>query len=346
MTLLIKPTIADVLDNITSESVNHRDVIASPKDLNATIVNYDNRLHFTINEEKVVFKDVALGQLLTKLQISQRFYNRCNNWIKKENVKYFNALHKNNYLFRMKKNNYIRATLSDSYGIIDNKDLFPVFFKELENRDDIVLSLFQYDDHITRLYIHFTDTEVEYSDKKYVGGLLVTNSETGHSSVWVEPVVSMLESKFFTSTGLATCSFTGRRLLKKQGVYCRIIHRGRFPHERIQSLVVQAKEIAQVGIIQLVEAFENSVSKEHAIKFINETDSFPNRFAQILESQWKEERRIAQAEVAYKMITLARGLPLFQQIQVEQAAGAFIGLFDNYKARFTNIMKDINNEAH
>jgi hypothetical protein len=288
---------------------------------------------YTAKGQDVEFLDSALGQFLTKVRIPAPFYRRCPPWLKVQNINHFNSTHKYDYLFRMEPTHEVRAALSDSYGIIDDKDLFPLLFNSLQDRTDVALRVFRHDSHITQLHIDFTDARGMHNEQEYVAGLVVTNSETGHSAVWIEPVVHT-----------PTCSFVSRRLLKRQGVDCRIIHRGHFPEEKVAPLIDQAKEIAQVGVTQLAEAFQQRMPTERVITFARNMDNFPNRFVQILEEEWDNEERVVKAEAARRMILLAQELPLFQRIQVEQEAGTFIGLFDNYKSRFSDIMEEINND--
>lgn len=329
----MRPTHEYVMNQINHLAEGRYDLTVEPKDFRADMAMMSGPLHYYVGDKEVAFTDSALGQFLNKVQIPKLFYQRCPDYLKLMNITHFNSVHRFNYLFRMEEDSTVRAALSDSYGIIDDKDLFPILFDILNSREDVVLRRFEQDSFITQLAVDFADCRGEHNGTEYVAGLLVTNSETGHSAVWVEPIVH-----------IPNCSFVSRRLLKRQGVDCRIIHRGNFPRERVAPLITQAKEIAQIGITQLAEAFQQPIQTERAINFARNMDSFPNRFVQILEEEWAEEENLIKAEAARRMLLLAQELPLFQRIQVEQDTGKFIGLFDNYKSRFSDIMEEINND--
>lgn len=344
------PSEEGVMHEIHTKGVFRYDIPLSPRTLRAEFLGIVGKpedkmkllLCYMAGDKRVSFTSSAMSQLLNKIHVPSMFYDRCPSWLKAENFNYFNDQHQNNYLLRMDPqedpadvvgSEDVRAVLSDAYGIIDDEFLFPEIFKALEDRKDIGLRLFQHDDRLTQLVINFSDATGIHYHQEYTAGLVITNSETGHSSVWIEPVVH-----------IPSATFVSRHLLKKQGLDCRIIHRGKFPAERVASMVAQAKEIAQVGIVQLAEAFETSVSSSHAISFVKSIDALPNRFAAILEEEWANEERIIKAEAARRVILLAQELPLFNRIQVEQCAGTFIGLFDNYKERMAAVLQEIENE--
>ena len=335
MTLILRPEQDELLQRINNLAADRYDVTASPNEFVCAAPEDENsdEPKYLLKGQEIGFSQSAIGQLLIKIKIPAAFYNRCPAWLKIHNLTYFNNQHKNNYLFRMEPDHNARATLSDSYGVIDDKDLFPLLFENLANRSDIALRKFQQDPYITQLAIDFTDAVGEYNGEAYCAGLLITNSETGHSAVWIEPVVH-----------IPSCSFVGRNVLKRQGIDCRIIHRGQFPAERVLSLINQAKDAAQVGIVQLAEAFNKTIDTKQAITFARNVENLPNRFVQILEEEWENQHRIARAEAARRIINLAQELPLFQRIQVEQKAGDFIGLFDHYQSRFSEIIKEIQND--
>ena len=327
----VRPTYDSVLDCINNIALTHYDIIVHPKDFQMLLV--DDRLQFTTNNKEIFFTSSALSQLLTKLKIPKAYFQRCPDWLKYTSIQHFNSLHKSYYLFRMREESHVRATLSNRYGVTDDKDLFALIFDQFLDRDDIFIRSFEITDHITRLSIEFQDAKVEHNGTEYIAGLNILNSETGHSSIWIEPVVH-----------IPGCSFPNRRLLMKQGIDCRIVHRGLDQKDRSIQLITRAKEISQIGILQLIESFNENIPVSKAVGFVQNTEVFPNRFAQILEEEWNNQTLLTKADAARRIILLAQELPLFQRIQVEQTAGAFIGLFDNYKGRFSDIIKEINNE--
>lgn len=285
-------------------------------------------------ERELQFSDSAMGQILNRIKVPKLFYDRCPPALKEDIFNHFNAQREDDtYFVRFNKDKgeeYVRAVLSDKYGVHDDNDLFPILFDVLKDRNDVAYRIFVYDDHITQLALDFVDATGVHNDQKYTAGLVVTNSETGHSSIWVEPVVHT-----------NTCTFYNRRSLSRQGVRCKVVHRGDVNGDRIRPMVEQAKEIAQIGVTQLAEAFTTRVKKDYALSFAKAIDAFPKRYFDILQEEWDKETDIIKAEAARRIILLAQELPLFQRIAVEQDCGKLIGLFDSYKSRFDDLMLEV-----
>lgn len=339
---ITEPTLETLRSQFVAKASGNYDETVAPSDLH---IDGDEKAQFSVHFEGTEeleasdidadFSESALGQLLNKVQVPVQFYKRCPIDLQIANFRYFNSIYEKDYLFRFNdavKKGHVRAVLSDRYSVIDDLDLFDIIFEVLQNRTDVSYRCLQYDDRITQLIINFNDCKGEYGGQEYTAGLSITNSETGHSSVWVEPIVHT-----------RNCSFYNRRVLRSQGVDCRIVHRGKLASDRVRPMVEKAKEIAQVGIIQLAEAFESHITRDHALRSAAAIDALPSRFVQILEEEWAEQQEVIRAEAARRIVLFAQELPLFQRIQVEQAAGKILGLFKNYKARFSDLAREISN---
>jgi len=300
------------------------------KSANLCLITNDTRKAKTIHPD-----NSALSQLLVRHKIPTRFFSRCPSWLQARIFNEFNRRTNPEYLIRYSnKKDEVRAFLSSRYGIIDDIPLYNIVFDLLDNRDDIQYSMLEYDNHFTQLYAYFNNARGVHEEREYRAGLCITNSETGHSSVWIEPVVSLLGSHFFN-----------RRTLKAQGVDCRIIHRGDLQKDRIISAVEASKIAAQVGVVQLAEQFNSPTNKDRALRFIENTQAFPSRFVQILEEEWQDKENLVKAEAALQILSLAKELPLFQRININQEVGKYLGLFSNYRTRFGEIAKEISNES-
>jgi len=338
--LITNPTMERLQKAFREKAEGHQDLTVSPFQLDAVETEKGTAFDLEMTEtafghekQPIQFSDSALGQLLNRVGIPILFWNRCPSHLHVANFEYFNQKYEKEYLFRLDHGagkNHVRAVLSDQYSVIDDIDLFKIVFNALMNREDINYRCLQWDDRITQLSINFTDCTKEYEGRKYTAGLAITNSETGHSSVWIEPVVY--------TRGL---SFYNRKVLKKQDVDCRIVHRGVLAPERVRPMVEKAKEVAQVGLIQLIEAFQTPISCDHALRTIESIDALPSRFVQILEEEWRSQEEVIKAEAARRVIEFAQELPLFQRVTVEQQAGKMLGLFQGYKSRFQAIIQEI-----
>lgn len=298
-----------------------------------------------ILNNKYQFSRSAMTQLLNRHKVPVMFYDRCPVTLKRDIFNHFVGKSSSDHLFRMIDTGpvvatpeelveeHVRACLTNSYGIVDDHHVFPVVFDVLATQNDWHIHEFVQDEQITRMLVHFDDAVVNYKGTHHTAGLWVVNSETGHSSVWIEPVVS-----------IPGCTFANRYALRKQSADIRIVHRGEVDKDRIRSMVANSKDIAQVGIVQLMEAWEERVTVAHALGFARSIDTLPKRMYDILEEEWANEEELAKAVVAQKIIALAAEMPLFQRIQVEQSASRMTGLFDNYKIRMQAIAAEINED--
>ena len=105
---------------------------------------------------------------------------------------------------------------------------------------------------MTRLHIKFNDTERIYEENTYHAGMIITNSEVGISSVWIEPSVYKED-----------LLYTNRDSLKKQNVQMKIVHRGDINTDRISGILSNCSQIAQIGVIQLIESLQQEIQESH-----------------------------------------------------------------------------------
>ena len=318
------------------------------------------------------FSRHALNQLLARVQLSTHYWNRLNGWnaheLMVDNFNFCNETTANeisrqrrsndpSYLFRLNSASAIahrdadneedddeeeiqlnlttpvRAVLSRYYTTFDDSELFPMLMDQLDEEDNVSYSLYEYDDHITRLHIKLIDTEREYNNVTYSAGMVITNSEVGSSSIWVEPVVYRNGS-----------IYANRNILGKQNLQMKIVHRGDIDRDRVLTMFEECGNIAQVGIVQLVEAFQQKIEPAHAVTLMQNIVDFPNRMALILGEEWEHEEDLKRADVAAAILDMAQTLPLFQKAKIEQAAGKIVGLFEDYSTRMNQILDDLNDE--
>lgn len=339
----------DLKSFILEKAANYQDKVIDPNDLYA--IRGEKSLNYLLAEKDqypfehlLNFSHSALSQILTKFRIPGSFYRRNPINLQLQMFNYWKSKYKTQkgsqkkLLLRINhgvEKNYIRAVMSDTYGIMDDKDLFPEIITYLEGRNDITYHALLYDDHITQVFILFHDCRGTFNGVDYSAGVCITNSETGHSSIWIEPVVYYNPST----------EFVNRESLRKQGVDCRIIHKGELNKERVLEMVEKAKEISQIGIIQLAEAFSKQVPKDQMLDRIQNMEAVPSRFIEMLKEEWSRDEYLANAEAAKLLLDLAQTLPLFQKIQIEQATGKMLGLFDNYQDRFSDLVQEIQNDG-
>jgi len=337
-----------ILDQIESKKESNFDDVIKVKDVRCHVA--DDRMVYTVAGKKAGKTAVAhysrwaFTQLLNRFSIPVHFYDRSSMGLKNRIfAEHITSKHvtgkrkiEKKLLYRFvphvqDENHKVRAVLSDRYGIMDDHEVFPVVIEELqkEHTEHLRFTSFVWDDNITRLFVEFDDCRRTYQNVEHVAGVLISNSEVGQGAVWIEPIVN-----------IPAVHFADRRSLAAQGVNLRIIHRGDFNPEKVQELVRQAREIAQVGVVQLAEAWEEGLPMAQALSYAKDIDSMPKRLYDILEEEWSKDERIAKIEAARRIMALAKSLPLFQRTPMEQAAGRMTGLFNNYRSRIEQIMAE------
>lgn len=321
-------TYEEIIANIEKEHLRHSDCIVDPANLFASPSSSDMTQYSTVSGE-YIFTVHALDQILSKLNIPVRFYNRNPSKLKVAMFNHWNSQRKDNYFFRLRDQNVVRAVLTEKYGIMDDVEVLPTTIEELRKHDTYPRWIHR-DDQITQLGVNFNSLQTDFENDKYQAGVVITNSETGYSSVWIEPVVYLQQYTFYH-----------RHILQKQGVQMRLVHRGSVDVDRLRPMIEQAKEIAQVGIVQLVEASQQVVSGSHLVTFVKSIDALTKRFKDMLEEEWEDEQAITKLNAARRILECASELPLFQRMNVEQHVGKLTGVFTGYQARMQGVMQDL-----
>lgn len=276
--------------------------------------------------EKLNYTDPAFTQLLNRHKVPTIFYDRCTPSLKEFIFDEHVSKKDHQLLLRFTGKGQVRAVLSDKYGIIDNQEVFPTVMDALE--ETAVINSFTQDDYLSRMIVTFPDATSHFMGVTHEAGLLVTNSETGHSSVWIEPAVFV-----------ASNVFVNRAAIKKQDVDCRIVHRGEVDQQRLKDMITNMKRIAQVGVVQVCENWTERVDAAKALDFVRNIDSFPKRMYDILEAEWKDQEDMCKAQVAQRVLDSVQHLPIFQRSRTEQAVGPFLGLFKGFESRINALLE-------
>lgn len=291
------------------------------------------------NTHELVFDDWALSQLMARFRVPLLFFRRCSLLLRGDIFSEHITSQQKDLLFRLSNTPgeleaaHVRAVVSDRYTAIDDVWLFPVALDILDSQKADYRE-FTFDDHFSVLEVTFPDTHIEHQDRTYVGGCRITNSETGRSSVWIEPTVK-LDNRYFVN----------RTAVREQELPTRVIHRGKTYEDKIKNLVITAKKIAQVGIIQLEEAREKIFDTKLFLKSIEKDPVFSSRIRGVLAEQWKAQEIVLALDAAKEILDLAEQLPLFARIPLQQAAGKLTGLFSGHKNRMASLVKELNQRS-
>ena len=302
------PTVEEIENAITQRSQYFQDILVPYDALVCERVidssNNEESVRFRYDSKIATFNNHSLRQLLTKIQLSTNYWSRLYNWsayqLMIDNFNFCNESTANeiaqqprandpSFLFRLSPSSEItleeetlesemtevhtpiRAVLSPTYSIFDDNELFPMLIQQLSSQENITYRLYEYDDQITRLHVEFTDTATTYEEVSYSAGMIITNSEVGLSSIWIEPVIYRSDLLYMN-----------RGSLRKQDVQLKIVHRGEIDRDRVADAFSVCSEISQVGIIQLIEAYQAKIEPKHALTFMLNIPELPNRVAMIL----------------------------------------------------------------
>jgi hypothetical protein len=141
-------------------------------------------------KEPLAIKNSCHTQIAEKLEIPVKYYNRM-----KEEAPELLAQNVNAWLERNGKDyfirgmgNSIRAFLSDRYRVIDHLDVLMCALNELQTHEteieDCYLSEIEMNIKVKSQKLR---DFVRHKDDLIVGGIFLTNSETGHKALRVEP---------------------------------------------------------------------------------------------------------------------------------------------------------------
>jgi hypothetical protein len=324
MSTFINPTENGILEEIKKNRAKHIDYLVSEKGKFSTSI--DNGIKFIIPEKAEVYPDTsALSQLLTRNEVTVSFFNKCSNNLKGQILKEF--VDGKTYFIRATTSNGCRAVMSTSYNPMDDHQLYPIVLDELAEEDIFNHKFFEQDGHITKLTTAIND---ENTQLPYYASITTTNSETGHSSVWIEPSVIIKDLNLQLANRTAV-----------RDMISRFIHRGSITEDKIKKAIKAAKKIAQVGVIQLMEAEREVVDPTEVVEFMEAMDFFPKRFSLIVEEEIKDDKQLFRMAAVKKILIQAKELPLIQQIAVEQSAGKFLKLFDNFDKRLKLLEQEV-----
>jgi hypothetical protein len=325
-----------ILDQIDAYAKKCDDIVCTSNELHPSV--NDGKITFNLvtagEKEPILLQQSASGQFLTKLQIPSTFFRKLSPELQIAVINYFNK--DKEFLLRCIDNGEqeCRAVLSRIFTTeYDNKIIFPPILKAFAT-PDISYEQFILEDHIARLDTRFDDINVDYQDEHIIGGINVTNSETGFSSVWIDPVV-VIDGVYVL--GSRTCA---RKIWKG----FRIVHKGLGINQEdtvreTLADIEEAKKAVQVGIIQYMEATQEPVNLTDATVFASSLDMLPKRFVGILENEWLRTVELKRTKVIKDILKAAADLPILAKTYIEQSCGSWIGLFSDYQTRLLEITK-------
>lgn len=349
--LLFNPSNEQIIEGIQNIAKDNFDIVVSAEEVPVDIDDNGDpvfRIKTVENTEVLSFPiQSAKLQYFDRIKVPTQFFNRCSAYLKRTILQEF---HRNrNFTFRNRyvtshnlspKTFWTRAVLGPQYPTTrDDIYTFPVVLQALANSNSVITK-FHVEPNVTELVAKFTDTRTFFDTHDSIGGpsgtfevtgcLSITNSETGHSSLWIEPHIEIFDGMWI-----------GNRFGDK--VSARYVHRGTMPTmEELFEDIEKAKQIAQIGIIQYLEQCESSMTSKEAIKYMEDMTVLPNRFANMIEKEIRDQERILKVQLIRRILQATQELPLVQSLQIRREVGGCLGLFENTASRFANLANEIN----
>ncbi len=334
----LNPTKEQVLRAIELTGANNYDMVVEAGDVGTDIEMPHGTVSFAIKSKTLRPSRSAELQYLNRINVPGQFFSRCSNQLKLQILREF---HKNrSFLFRCRKHqdlggswgpDRLRAVLGPRFPVErDDHILFPVVLEALGD-ENIQIASFEISDHVTELVVNFEDTNVLMDGHTVKGSISITNSETGHSSLWIEPHIQIFNGMWI-----------GNRF--GDGQYgSRYVHRGTLPSvEELREDIQNAKKIAQIGIIQFLENQGTRVPMSSAVKYMEDLEALPARFSTLLSNELKDQEFILKGELVRRILLAANDLPLLQSLQLRRHLGGYLGIFNDTASRLANLANEIN----
>ena len=339
--LMVRPSADAILQYLQSEGTKYYDEVVPGHQVSPIVFDPPSRtMSFGLGSEgssagptATVVKPTpsAETQYLAKIDVNAGFFHKCSQHLKQMVLAEFHQASKS-YMFRCYHENdqrYARAVLGPSYPTdCDDRHLYPIALSALEAQENITILLFSKTDHITELLVQYNDVNVEFNGSTVRGTVSISNSETGHSAIWIEPTIQIYNNVYLgNNRGDGTS---------------RYIHRGELPTiAELTDAVRKAKQVAQVGVIQYLEEAQGFVTPKQVSGYLNDLVVLPRRFCKIIEEEIKDAERVQKGELIRKILLAASQLPLIQQLQVRREVGKYVGVFENTASRIAAIANQL-----
>jgi hypothetical protein len=344
---VFNPTKAQVLEAIQLRAEGNYDVVVDCEQVQPVIED-TGRLGFNFPNQLSLRYSRPSGsaelQYLSRIKVPGQFFHTCSPSLKGHILE---EKHKDRrFKFRMRRQiiksgvtqtldfgpDHIRAILGPQFPTDrDDLHLFPVALDALD-QPNIQLMRFLMEEHTSELLVHFSDTSTSLDTHNVKGAISISNSETGHSSLWIEPVIQIFDGIWL-----------GNRYGDGQSTGARWVHRGAPPTvEELREDIENAKRVAQVGIIQYLEAVNTRVTGGEAVKYLENLEVLPKRFSTIITNELKDEQFVLKSELLRRILLAANNLPLIQSLQVRRQVGSYMGIFQNTASRMASLANEVN----
>ena len=261
---------------------------------------------------------VAKQQLCNTLGIPQQYFDRCPDWLRKQNVDYHLSQHPKRMMARTykehpKKGNVVRGLLSEKYGIID-------YAPTVQAINNVVGTGLMKDPHVMRdhyedsiLRIHVVDKGAEVMEGSF-SGVLITNSELG---------LHKLDASF----GVYTLACSNGLVIPRMVTGFSRRHIGNYKtlNQDLYNAIKEFDNIQNKVSSMLNDSNKCFIEKENAIKYINDLREFPLQWRKDMVDRINNRGVKTRAwHICYDMTQLAQSYSENTRMLIEQEAGSFL----------------------
>lgn len=195
----------------------------------------------------------AYSQTLNKIGVNPKFYNKCSEDLQKriftEFIRRYNYKNRSPWFMRFIGENILRANLSERYLPIDHDEVIKGVMNVIEGQDFEVRDMFcgPYDGD---LYLRITKNISEVEVNEDLPGIDILNSEVGHRSLQVIPMIFRLK-----------CT-NGAIVRTSRMTEYRKVHAGHFDPMDMRAFL---KDKVEHSIGFLVYNWDKIISSRHAL---------------------------------------------------------------------------------
>lgn len=331
----------DIMERVKIQAANQKDKEVRCDDL--CLHSSGQGWDLAHNFQPIAHTSYALGQLLTYLKIPRPYFRRCPGHLKKENLNYWLRTKHNKRLIARQWNNIIRAFFSTRFtNEMDDVFVIPVVSKALR---ELTLSShtinFTKTPGITRISIWFNEWKTrEVEDIPWVlqGGLCITNSEIGLSSLRIQPYVKARDHWTGHVFLLGDYTAPGAKRFK---------HVGDMKHEAIAEALTVALKIAEDAVPVALNALMVPVERPrealekvyHSNPFLTQTimDSIADSLA--------TQPEVLKGDIIVSILKACETVMPFQtklheRIEAERGMAKYLGFLNGLEEQVGDILAE------
>jgi len=274
----------------------------------------DDEGHDMSRFKNLELNDWAGQQVCNKIKIPHKYFSRCPNSLKDQNVNEWLPESEDRVRMRV-KGNVIRGFVSEKYVPLDNKPLVDILAELLDNRE-IDIKKFDVSERSMHCRIAFPDlaTDVGINGKKDMlhVGVHIQNSEVGSSAVHV---YGMVYREICTNGLIADAG--GEELLNQRHIHIKTYEL----KNRAAEAIGNAAKVGSDVIERLINAQSEAVIDPMDVIKKLAKDKFTDKFTDEVLSTFQTEPQATKYGIVNAFTSAAKTLIMDRRVEVERFAG-------------------------